>query len=117
MPSTDPLLRQIASPLDRLSLCDQINTSLSVTRGDPTFARFDANSTAFKKLEATQTHISRRTSSASSKVIFDEVDEMSECEVTNEIARLEVKLAALRERQRCLAQDKGATGSTGSSEE
>ncbi|BGO98375.1 hypothetical protein RTBOTA2_002234 [Rhodotorula toruloides] len=127
MPSTDPLLRQFHSPLDRLSLCDQANTSLSVNPGvafrslsaerDPTFARFDANSTAFTELEATQTHISRRTSSASSKVIFDEVDEMSECEVANEIARIEVKLAALRERQRCLAQDKGATGSTGSSEE
>lgn len=33
MPSTDPLLRQFHSPLDRLSLCDQANTSLSVNPG------------------------------------------------------------------------------------
>ncbi|BGP22062.1 hypothetical protein Rt10032_c18g5980 [Rhodotorula toruloides] len=121
MPSTDPLLRQIQSPLERLSLHDQSGSSLTVSAGtlrslsaesDPTFARFDANSTAFTQLEATQTLISKRTSSASSTVIFDEVDEMSEWEVVNEIARLEVKLAALRERQRCLAQVKGASGSS-----
>lgn len=33
MPSTDPLLRHLHSPLDRLSLCDQGNTSLSVNPG------------------------------------------------------------------------------------
>lgn len=42
---------------------------------------------------------------------------MSACEVANEIARLEVKLAALRERQRCLAEAEGAKNPGNSGEE